>query len=212
MRRRKFLFLTVAVLFLTGLASKTAFAEYDIAGWWLLEGNGYAEKSFVRTELADVGRLNIKTQTEDGVQYLLGYSLDLWLDVSRFNINAWKYSRVVSWDVPIPLPELDPTMNDPFELPPVTVEGLTYELALTTTTSGTVKIYGYLDIDVVGTVGINSMSTIWKNGTKRPIDTSGLSSGCNTSWTIWTLLTLLTLLPLLVKFDKFDEVEQKKRQ
>ena len=197
MYRRKFLFLTVAVLFLTCLASKTAFAEYDVTGWWLLEGDGYAEKSPVRTRLADAGRMNIKTQTQDGVQYILGYSLDLWLDVSRLDINAWKYSKEVLFDVPIPVPALDPTMSDPFTLPSVTIDQLTYEMVFTTTTSGTVKIYGYLDVDVVGSVSIDSLSTIWKNGTQRPADTSDLSSGCNgMAWTALALLPLMNLVKM----------------
>jgi hypothetical protein len=178
---RRFWILTAVALL---VASGTAFAAYDISGWWLLEGSGYAEKGFVRTELTDSGTLDIKTQTENGVQSVLGYSLELRLDASRFNINAWKYSNIVLLDVPVAVPELNPTTNAPFKLPQVTVDGLTYEITFTTKTSGTVRIYGYIDVDVVGQIEINSVSTIWKNGTDKP-DVSDMTSGCSggISWT-----------------------------
>ena len=186
-RRLGFLLAVVVLLVTPG----AALAEYDIGGWWLLEGSGYAEKGFVRAELTDSGTLNIQTQTEDGVRYVLGYSLDLRLDASRLNINAWKYSKIVLLDVPVPLPELNPTTNNPFELPPVTVDGLTYEVTFTSTTSGTVKLYGYLDIDVVGNIGVDSISAIWKSGTAKP-DIDDMTSGCN-----WGVPWAASLLPLL---------------
>jgi hypothetical protein len=164
-----------AVLF---LFSKAAFADYDVGGSWLLEGGGYAQKSILRVELTDDGVLDIQTQVEDGVRYVLGYSVNLWLNASKLGINAWKYSKTVSLQIPVPIPELDPTLNDPFELPPVTVDKLTYAVAFTTTTSGTVNIYGKLDIDVVGEVEINSASAIWKEGTEKP-DIPDVASGCN---------------------------------
>ncbi|MDR1376189.1 MAG: hypothetical protein LBJ22_01660 [Synergistaceae bacterium] len=185
---RRFWVLTMAALLMT---CGMAFAAYDISGWWLLEGGGFAEKGFVRTELTDSGTLDIQTKTEDGVQYILGYSLNLRLDASRFNINAWKYSNIVLLDVPVPVPELTPTTNEPFELPRFTVDGLTCEITFTTTTSGTVRIYGYIDVDVVGSIEINSISTIWKNGTDKP-ETSDMTSGCNGG--IWTV----SMLPLLL--------------
>lgn len=190
----------VSVIVILLAAPRAAFAEYDISGWWLLEGSGYAEKGFVRAELTDSGTLDIKTQTEDGVRYVLGYSLDLRLDASRLDINAWKYSKIVLLDVPVPLPELNPTANDPFELPPVTVDGLTYEVTFTATTSGTVKIYGYIDIDVVGSVGIDSVSAIWKSGTDKP-DIADMTSGCNGD-VPWMASILLILSPLLMKLRK----------
>ncbi|MDR1978182.1 MAG: hypothetical protein LBQ42_05560 [Synergistaceae bacterium] len=183
---RRFLILTVLVSI---FASGTAFAEYDVSGLWLLEGSGYAEKSPVRSELTDTGTLDIKTETKDGVQYIVGYSLELRLDASRFNINAWKDSKIVLLDIPVVVPELNPTTNRPFELPPVTIDGLTYEVTFTTTTSGTVKIYGYIDVDVVGSVEINSISVIWKSGTSKP-DVPQMTSGCDSGMS-WVLLALV---------------------
>jgi hypothetical protein len=98
-------------------------------------------------------------------------------------------------DVPVAVPELNPTTNAPFKLPQVTVDGLTYEITFTTKTSGTVRIYGYIDVDVVGQIEINSVSTIWKNGTDKP-DVSDMTSGCSggISWTASLLPALWMIL------------------
>ena len=147
---RKTIFSIIAVILL--LAEKTAYADYDISGRWLLEGGGFAEKSALRVELTDEGFLDIQTQIEGDVRYVLGYSVGLWLNASKIGVNAWEYHKKVDLEFPIPMPSLDPTMSEPFELPPVTVDRLTYEVTFTSLLSGTVKIYGHLDIDVVGDV------------------------------------------------------------
>jgi hypothetical protein len=187
---------TVVVLF---LFSKMAFADYDVGGRWLLEGGGFAQKGVLRVELTDEGVLDIQTQVEDGVRYVLGYSVGLWLDASKFGINAWKYSKTVNLQTPIPIPDLDPTLNDPFELPPVTVEKMTYKVVFTSTTSGTVKIYGNLDIDVVGEVEIDSASAIWREGMEKP-DIPDMTSGCSTG-IAWMALAL-GVLPAMSKMRK----------
>jgi hypothetical protein len=194
--RRGTALIAVVILF---LSSKMAFADYDVGGRWLLEGGGFAQKDILRVELTDEGVLDIQTQVEDGVRYVLGYSVDLWLDASKLGINAWEYSKTVSLQPPIPIPELDPTLNDPFELPPVTVEKMTYKVAFTSTTSGTVYIYGNLDIDVVGEVEIDSASAIWKEGTEKP-DIPEMTSGCNTG-IAWMALAL-GVLPAMSKMRK----------
>ncbi|MDR3231932.1 MAG: hypothetical protein LBT65_10875 [Synergistaceae bacterium] len=168
---------------------------YDIDGIWLLEGGGYASKGVVRVALSDSGYLDILTETEDGNQYLTGYDVRVKLDASRLDINAWAYSKRVDLPVPVGMPELDPTLSQPFRLPSVTVDGMTYQVTLTSTTSGTVKIYGKLDVDVVGTVDIDSESIIWKEGTDRP-DIDDKLSGCSAGVPLWALLLLP---PLLVK-------------
>jgi hypothetical protein len=174
MNMRKISIWTAAILL---LIAKNA-AAYDIGGRWLLEGSGYAEKSFVRSELTDWGTLDIQTETRDGAEYITGYFVWVELDASRLNIRTWDYSDTVLLPVPIPIPDLRPTVNEPFTLPPVTVNDLTYEVTFTSETSGTVKIYGYVDIDVVGWTEISSISVIWKEGTEKP-DVPDMASGCN---------------------------------
>ena len=187
------LWLTVVVAFLTvGIA----FAEYDydISGRWLLEGGGYAEKGVVRAQLTVEGDVVIQTKTENEVQYLTGYTVWARLDASRLNIKAWDYSDTVVFDSPIEIPELRPTTNQPFELPPVRIDDLTYQVTFTSTTSGTIEIYGDLNVDYVGTVEVNSESAIWKEGTARP-DIPDESSGCNAG----VGFSSMALLALLAK-------------
>jgi hypothetical protein len=154
---------------------ETAFAEFDPYGRWLLDGGGYAEKSFVRVELSANGELFVRTELEDGVRYVTGCDVTATLDASRFNINAWKYSSSTDLQHPVMVPEANPTLNEPFELPPVTYDGLTYEVTFTSASSGTIRIYGRVDAGV----DINSTSVVWKEGTERP-RVKDASSGCDT--------------------------------
>jgi hypothetical protein len=169
---------------------------WDIDGRWLLEGGGYASKGVVRVALEDSGFLDILTATENGEQYLTGYDVRVVLDASRLGINAWEYSKKVTLTIPVRVPELDPTMSRPFALPAVTVDGMTYQVTFTSTTSGTVKIYGELDVDVAGRVDIDSESAIWKQGTERP-DIDDKMSGCSAGVPLWALLLMLP--PALAK-------------
>lgn len=191
---RRILMVMLTLMLVLG-ASGPLFAEYDISGRWLLEGGGYAEKGVLRVELEDEGHLDVHTSTESGDQYLTGYTVKVTLDASKLGINAWEYSDTVTLPRPVRIPELDPTTNEPFELPAVTVDGLTYKVTFTSTTSGTVEIYGSLDMDVVGTVNIDSMSAIWKEGTEKP-DIEDMSSGCNAGFSVVGLLALFSLAGL----------------
>ncbi|MDR2174931.1 MAG: hypothetical protein LBO82_03225 [Synergistaceae bacterium] len=182
--RKKMVLTAAAVLF---LFAETAFAAYDISGKWLLEGGGYAKKDVLRVELTDEGALDIRTRVENGVRYVSGYSVNLRLDASRLGINAWKYEKVVELSPSVPIPDLDPTLNDPFKLPPVTVDKLTYEVTFTSIHAGTVKIHGNLDVDVVGEIDIDSDSAIWKEGTEKP-DIPDTTSGCNSGIAGMTLI------------------------
>ena len=174
----------------------TAFASYDMSGRWLIEGAGFAEKGILRVELKDEGTLDIQTKTENGVQYITGYTLKIRLNASKLGINAWENTDTATMLVPIPVPELNPTLNQPFELPAVTVDKMTYKVTFTSTTSGTVKIYGFMDIDMVGTTEINSDSGIWKQGTPKPnIDDKG--SGCNAGISLLALLLGTPLIALM---------------
>ncbi len=189
-------FLAASILF---LSIGNAFAGYDMSGRWLLEGGGYAEKGILRVELKVDGYMDLLTKTEGDTQVITGYLLKVKLNASKLGINAWDYSDTVTLKTPIPVPDLDPTLNKPFELPAVTVDGLTYKITFTSTTSGSVKIYGYLDVDKVGSVEINSESAIWKEGTEKP-NIKDETSGCNAG--VLPLFAVLFLFPRMLKVKR----------
>ena len=192
---RKTFIRLLLVTMLLSLAS-VAFAAYDMTGRWLIEGGGYAEKGIVRVELKDEGTLDINTTTKNGVQYITGYTLKIRLNASKLGINAWENNSTITFQNPIPVPSLNPTLNEPFDLPAVTVDRMTYKVRFTKTTSGTVKIYGFMDIDTVGTVEINSDSAVWKQGTPKPIIDDD-KSGCNAGFSIIALLLGTPLIALM---------------
>ena len=124
---RKTFIRLLLVTMLLSLAS-VAFAAYDMTGRWLIEGGGYAEKGIVRVELKDEGTLDINTTTKNGVQYITGYTLKIRLNASKLGINAWENNSTITFQNPIPVPSLNPTLNEPFDLPAVTVDRMTYKV------------------------------------------------------------------------------------
>ena len=176
-----------------------AFAEFDPFGRWRFEGGGYAEKGFVRARLNAEGVLDVETTLIGGDIHVTGYRVKANLDVTRFDINVWKDSGGGDLPFPVKAPYLNPTMNEPFKLPPITYDGLTYEVEFTSVNSGTLKIYGVLDVDVVGDVTGDSASTLWREGTKKP-DIPDMTSGCNAG--LGAMALLLVALVLARAFKK----------
>lgn len=192
-----FLFILMTVFALYGALSSAVAAEsdYDIAGRWKMEGQGFGEKSPVRLTLALDGYLDIHTDTLSGRRCITGYDLWLRITTSRLDIKTWSERCSETLSVPIPLPELRPTLSEPFALPAVrTKEGLIYRPTLKGVSSGTVDIYGTIDLDVVGATEINSAAKIWKEGTEKP-ETKDLRSGCGVGQG-----SVLLLFPLLIAF------------
>ena len=187
----------LAALLLVCCAALPAAAQpvsYDIAGRWLIEGEGFGEKSPVRVQLTLDGALDIQTEVVGEKRCITGYDLWLRVDASRLNIKTWTERYRETLRVPVPLPDLQPTLSEPFSLPPVrTKEGLTYKITLTSVTSGTVDIYGIIDLDVVGATEINSEGVVWKEGTQKP-ETRDLLSGCRVGTGLGAMLLLVPLL------------------
>lgn len=170
------------------LMAGAAFGTEDIAGKWKLQGSGFAEKGVLRVELRDEGSLNILVDSTDGVRRITGYDLYVVLNASRLGINAWERRDKIVLDSPVRLPDTDLNGDFELQLPPVTIDGLTYKVRFTSKVSGIIDIYGTVDIDTVGRVGINSESAIWKDGTPQP-DIADKSSGCNSGG--FSLATLI---------------------
>ena len=171
---RKAIYLSIAGIFFfcfPGMAS----AEFNPQGKWFLEGSGYAEKGFVRVKLKDKGELNVRTGLKDKVRYVTGYDVKVTLNASQFSINAWEYKANTTLRDPVKLPDADPTLDEPFELPSVTYDGLTYKVTFTSAASGTIDIYG----PIGNGTEVNSASAVWKDGTEKP-KVPKMSSGCDT--------------------------------
>ena len=177
----------------TALLEAAQPVSYDVAGRWLIEGNGSGKKT-ISVQLKLDGTLDIQTEVVGEKRCITGYDLWLRVDASRLNIKTWTERYRETLRVPVPLPDLQPTLSEPFSLPPVrTKEGLTYKITLTSVTSGTVDIYGIIDLDVVGATEINSEGVVWKEGTQKP-ETRDLLSGCRVGTGLGAMLLLVPLL------------------
>lgn len=152
-------------------------SEYYLAGRWLAEGGGFAEKSPMRVRLDANGIFDIKSAAGNGTERVTGYGVYCELNASRLGINTWSFRTEYELPSPIEVVDFNPTMNDPFRLPPFTIDKLTYTVTLTDANSGTVGISGYVDIDSVGETEINADCVIWREGTPKP-DIPDTSSGC----------------------------------
>ena len=175
------------------LLALPAAAAWDAAGRWLIEGTGYGEKSPVRLRLALDGYMDLKTVTSGDARFVTGYDLNMRLDTSRAGVKTWTEEIHETLRIPVPLPSLAPTVNEPFKLPAFRADGLTYAVTLTSATSGTVDIYGTIDLDVLGRTEVNSKSAVWKDGTRRPDLDDDLKSGCSAGT---PFLALALLAPL----------------
>ena len=156
--KRKIGPLALALSLAVALLALPAAAAWDAGGRWLIKGTGYGEKSSVRLRLALNGYMDIKTATSGDVRFMTGYDLNMRLDTSQVGVKTWTEEIHETLRVPVLLPSLDPTVNEPFRLPAVRAEGLTYVVTLTSATSGTVDIYGTIDLDVLGRTEVNSKS------------------------------------------------------
>lgn len=192
---------------------------YDISGEWNIYGTGFVEKSFVRISLELRGEMYLTTNevyrlshdiinvlsndastliSRDKVnEYsdcLTGYDINLRLyafDNTGLDIKIWDDNLPNGIRIPVVFPDFEPTVNNPFVLPAVTHNGISYQVAFTSESSGKVRIRGYFDTDYVGGIEINSDCAVWKNGTSRPVTDSNTSSGCDSGIGIFALMILL---------------------
>ncbi len=195
--KRKIGPLALALSLAVALLALPAAAAWDAGGRWLIKGTGYGEKSSVRLRLALNGYMDIKTATSGDVRFMTGYDLNMRLDTSQVGVKTWTEEIHETLRVPVLLPSLAPTVNEPFRLPAVRAEGLTYVVTLTSATSGTVDIYGTIDLDVLGRTEVNSKSAVWKEGTSRPDLDDDLESGCSAGTPFLALVLLAPLAGVL---------------
>ena len=175
--------IVVAVFCFPAMAS----ARFDPYGLWELEGDGYAERNFRRADLRIWGDLYIQTSYRGGAMYITDYDVWVTIDSPRLNIDFCEFSAGTTFGYPIRVPDAPPTRYNPFRLPPITKDGLTYDVEFTSTTSGTIWIYGY----VGGQTKVDSISFVYKADTQSFWKESG---GCNTGIGVFGLILPLFLL------------------
>ncbi|MBQ9903672.1 MAG: hypothetical protein IJM47_02675 [Synergistaceae bacterium] len=192
----KRIFLTLIMIF----CSMTAEA-YDIPGTWNVYGTGFVEKSFVRISFELRGEIELYSRDiGENLDCLTSYDVNLRiyaLSKSGFDLKVWDDSFNEIFEYPIPIPEVSPTPNNPIVFPAITRGKLTYQLTLTSETAGKLRVKGYVDVDTVGEVEINTDCVVWKKGTQRPDTDSSTKSGCNLG--ITALMLLLLGVKILVR-------------
>ena len=193
---------------------------FNVSGKWNILGTGFVEKSFVRISLELRGEMNLTTseamnlshdmvnvisndtstfisrdKISDYSDCLTGYEINLSLyafDKTGLDIKIWEDNYPNGIIIPILFPDFTPTLNNPFVLPAVTHNGLTYQVTFTSETSGKLRVTVYVDTEYVGDIEINSDCAIWKNGTSRPSIVSETSSGCDSGTGIFAVMILLS--------------------
>jgi hypothetical protein len=124
----------------------------------------------------------------------LGYEIWGNLEASHLNINAWedKGEYVVPSQLSITVSDFNPSMSDPFRLPPFKIDNLVYTVEFTSVNSGTVNISGYVILDVVNRTEISANCAIWRQGTPKP-DTQDTSWGCDSGAGVASFVSLSML-------------------
>ncbi|MBQ7156140.1 MAG: hypothetical protein IJR85_11390 [Synergistaceae bacterium] len=182
--------------------------DYEVAGLWNIKGTGFVEKSFLRISLELDGDMTLTTATTQEVKdnvvsrdlvsddllsgdlkFLTAYDINLKISATTAGITAWKDHIPNGIRVPVPLPEMAPSKEMPYTLPiAIENEGLTYQVTLTSSESGKVRITGIIDFDEISGVEINSDCAFWKAGTKMPALEEETDSGCNSGFGALMLL------------------------
>ena len=194
--RRFFLAVILTLIF-----SGSAFA-FQAGGLWHISGNGFVEKSFIRVSLKITGGATLQTMMIAGTECLTSYDVTVEIDAfdrTGLDINVRDERFADSFNTPVPLPEINPTPENPFTIPAVTLNGLTYEAAFTSANTGTLKVTGFVDIDTIGSSEINTSCVIWRDGTPKPEENESSSSGCNSGLGIFAFLTLISGVIIVVR-------------
>ncbi|MBQ6971940.1 MAG: hypothetical protein IJP86_06250 [Synergistaceae bacterium] len=191
---------------------------WELSGTWNIYGTGFVEKSFVRISLGLTGNMELtkrevselsddvaeilsndtvtvmnRRDADENLDCLTGYDIGLRvyaLDKSGLDVKIWDDNLPNGIRIPIVYPELEPTLSEPFTLPAVTDDGLTYQVTFNSENAGKVRIKGYIDTSI-GDIELNSDCAIWKQGTARPSTESETKSGCDSGMGITALMMML---------------------
>ena len=206
------------LLLLLMLLTVTVAEGYELSGTWNIYGTGFVEKSFVRISLKLAGEMELFTckvselsgdvlqilsndtvtvinryDVDQNLSCLRGYNINLRvyaLDNAGFDVKIWDDNIPNGIRLPVVYPEFEATLNEPFTLPSVTQNGLTYTVSFTSENAGKLRVKGYIDT-TIGDIELNSDAAIWKNGTPQPSTESETKSGCNSGLGIFALMMML---------------------
>ena len=215
--------LIACVILLLMCAALSAESSYDINGLWHIHGEGFAEKGFVRVSLELFGDMNITTNTineisrdlkevisngltikvdpvhdewlEGDMKAITKYEIHMRLNATGLSIKAWEEGFPNGIKIPVMLPEIRPTVDDPFVFPAYSYDDIKYQLSITGIDSGKLRLNGYVNVNTVGKCELNADCVVWKDGSKEPQRESETSSGCNSG----VGLVMLLLLPGVIK-------------
>ncbi len=169
--------------------------SFDIAGRWLIKGVGHVDKSFIRSSLELNGYMNIQTSGISGdIQLMESYDGYLRIYATTLDIKVYDEYMENGIKISVPVPTRIPTADYPIELPAITNDGITYEITITGSNSGTVTITGVIrDVSVIGDVDLDSDCKFWREGTPEPKIDESKSSGCNSGFGILTLALMFMI-------------------
>lgn len=196
------IFIILSCSVVNAVVGHGSYVDTIIPGKWNIYGQGFCEKEFVRLELGLQGDMNLQTQkveeiSDDVKTLLLGseeisrflvdeklkaltsYDINLKLDITGAGIKIWNENIPNGIRIPVLLPNFEPTANNPYVLPTITRNKLSYTLRFDSNSSGVLRIAGYVDVDVVGECEVKADCTIWRDGTPMPLQDSSTKSGCN---------------------------------
>lgn len=172
------IFVTALIAVFLAASAGAASAAFRVGGNWLTEGEGFGEWDPIRLELHDKGTLTFLSEISGDYELITGYEMYGKLEVTNFGIKVWDDYDSHTYDYPILVPlNFNPSMSNPFVLPPIKFKDLTYTISFTDVTSGTVSVHGFVDVDTIGTCEVKGDNVIWKEGSEKP-DTPNTSSGC----------------------------------
>ena len=221
---KKFLFVIFFFILSTASLNASEYTDTILPGKWNVYGKGFGEKSFVRLSLEVKGIANQSTEelknlsasvdkvidnnqevlrsaVNENRRVLTSCDVELTLYITGAGIKTWTEHIPNAVKIPVLLPEISPTVNNPFVLPSVTLDNITYTITFESETSGKLRIKGYVDVDVVGTCEINADCALWRDGTARPALEEETSSGCNSfNFGIFSAFIALLILGRSLRF------------
>ena len=212
---KKFLLCVMIMMFAVAAEGYGTFS-----GEWNIEGEGFAEKSFVRTQLEIKGNMNVSAcslsdlpesvvnvMSSDwetlisrdevrGLYQLLdcltGLSMNLSVYASSLGVNVYEENNPNEITDPYLFLDIIPSLENPLEFPDMNIGKMNIRLTLTSENAGKVWLKGNINTSYLGLgeVEINTECAIWKNGTQRPALSGGGKSGCDSGMSIFAAMIL----------------------